>query len=293
MDKEPENSASGETAAASGMADGMAEGYSMAGNGMAGRDSTAGKESAAGKLSGLELAKMAAFAASSLPAALTAPVAPVAPALAATTSTERICELYIKHGKAMKFKDIAEAVGVTPGFVSQVIADNLEIITEARAELLASQQDKSRDRADKLDRMESRLLERLENEVIPFVGAKSILPVLAALNKIPRYHQQPAIEAAKSREQTEFVDLVLPQIAVTQFNLHVDQHNRVVAIGDQTLRAASAEDVKRMLPELAENVENTNFERLRTGAQAASQRLSDLAVGRRTAGANSSDLSFD
>lgn len=259
-----------------------------AGNGIA-----AGKSHEAGKLSGLEMAKMAAFAASSLPAALTAPVAAVAPALAATTSTERICELYIKHGKAMKFKDIAEAVGVTPGFVSQVIAENLEMITEARAELLASQQDKSRDRADKLDRMEGRLLERLENEVIPFVGAKSILPVLAALNKIPRYHQQPAIEAKKSREQTEFVDLVLPQIAVTQFNLHVDQHNRVVAIGDQTLRAASAEDVKRMLPELAENVENTHLERLRTGAQAASQGLSNLAIGRRTAGANSPDLSFD
>lgn len=216
--------------------------------------------------------------------------------LAGATTKDRIIQIAAKHGGNIKGKDIADILGVSPSYVSEVISENLAEIASLGIVAPAA---KEIQRAERLEEVQDLLIKRFSEEVAPTLRGKDILPAISALSKIPRYQPKPVgLNPLSGEGGSDIVHIQLPQIAINNFNLanfQVDSNNRIVSHEGRTLMAATASQVKEMaaeaVPELKELEGMNDGDRSGVFAvDAIAKEFSNTRIGGSASGISGSDL---
>jgi predicted transcriptional regulator len=160
------------------------------------------------------------------------------------TSTEsRALELL---GQGIGPEMVASALGVTTSAISQLLAreDFALAVTERRFQSLAAHN--TRDLA--YDKLEDKLLEKLEN-VLPMMFDP--LKILRALQVINGAKRRGAAAPDSTIQKQQIVQLVMPSVALQQFtqtnNLTMNIHNQVVNAGGQDLITVQSANMDKLL----------------------------------------------
>lgn len=133
-------------------------------------------------------------------------------------------------GQGVEQEVVATALGVSPGYVSQLLSDPefAKAVTELRLRNLES----ATDRDSKYDELEDELLEKLKQTADYMTKPREIAGVLASLNKATRRGVRP--ENAPHVKQ-DVVVLTFPTVIQQKF---VTNHNNtVIAVGTVGLEA--------------------------------------------------------
>lgn len=129
-------------------------------------------------------------------------------------------------GQGIQQEIVATALGVTPGYISQLLSEP-EFAAEVSQLRLVNLENAS-ERDGKYDKLEDKMLDQLEELAGYMTKPREVLSALAVLNKAVRrgvkQEQQPAVKQ-------DVVTLVLPQIIQQTFILN--QSNQVVAVGEK------------------------------------------------------------
>lgn len=129
-------------------------------------------------------------------------------------------------GQGIQQEIVATALGVTPSYISQLLAEP-EFAAEVSQLRLVNLENAS-ERDGKYDALEDRMLDQLEQAASWMVKPREILSALAVLNKAVRrgvkQEQQPTVVP-------DVVVLTLPQVIHQTFILN--QSNQVVAVGEK------------------------------------------------------------
>lgn len=133
-------------------------------------------------------------------------------------------------GQGVEQEVVATALGVSPGYISQLLGDVefAKAVTELRLKNLEA----ATDRDSKYDELEDELLDQLKNVRGYMTKPREIAGVLATLNKATRRGVRP--ENAPQVKQ-DVVVLVFP--AVIQQKFVTNHNNTVVAVGTKGLEA--------------------------------------------------------
>lgn len=131
-------------------------------------------------------------------------------------------------GQGVEQEVVATALGVSPGYISQLLGDVefAKAVTELRLKNLEA----ATDRDSKYDELEDELLDQLKNVRGYMTKPREIAGVLATLNKATRRGVRP--ENAPQVKQ-DVVVLVFP--AVIQQKFVTNHNNTVVAVGTKGL----------------------------------------------------------
>lgn len=131
-------------------------------------------------------------------------------------------------GAGVMADSVASALGVTPGYISQLLADDVFATRVATIRYENLQKHNLRD--DTYDSLEDRLLEKLEQQMGLLMKPRDILAAIATVNGAKR-RGQTAPEQVVSN--TTVVQLLLPAIIAERFTVNID--NQVTRAGDQEL----------------------------------------------------------
>ncbi len=162
-------------------------------------------------------------------------------------SVEKIKELL---GSGLNGEVVATAVGVTPGYISQLMSDpvfNTEVINlRAQALMSATVRDTNLDSLE--DTLMKRLGEKIDNDLI--YKPMDLLRALAVINSAKRRGQQ--AQAAMTNKNTTVVNLTLPTMIVNQYKKNL--MGEVVEVTDpegktQTLVSMPASALMQKLSE--------------------------------------------
>lgn len=149
----------------------------------------------------------------------------------ASTATEvRALELL---GSGVSAADVARALAVTPGRISQLLANTEFAAAVIQLKFDALQEHGARD--SKYDNLEDKLLEKLERVLPMMLKPKDILNALKAVNAAKR-RGVAATEHVVSQQNV--VALVLPTIVAQTFTTNIN--NQVIKVGDVDLLTLSS-----------------------------------------------------
>tara|TARA_R110002167_G_scaffold366375_1_gene595556 strand:+ start:18212 stop:18859 length:648 start_codon:yes stop_codon:yes gene_type:complete len=131
-------------------------------------------------------------------------------------------------GSGVAAEAVASALGVTPGRISQLLAE--ETFSQAVAGLRydALQQHNKRD--DRYDRLEDTLMDKLDKAMPLLVRPVDIMNALTKVNGATRRGQSAPTQV---NNQQNIVTLVMPTIIVDKFTTNAQ--NQVTSAGDQDL----------------------------------------------------------
>ncbi len=133
-------------------------------------------------------------------------------------------------GNGLSAEVVASAVGVTTGYISQLLSD--PEIAQTVSGLRSAKLSEGSDRDSKYDDLEDSLLDQLE-EVVPFMTkSHEIVRALTMVNGAKRRTVIPEVTDSISGAGT-VINLILPTAMVPQFITNAN--NQVVEAGDQTL----------------------------------------------------------
>lgn len=177
-------------------------------------------------------------------------------------SKDRVMKLL---GQGIEQEVVATAVGVTPGYISQLLDD--PEFAKSVAELRLLNLEQATDRDGKYDDLEDELLDKLKGVTDYMTKPREIAGVLLALNKATRRGVRP--EHAPQVKQ-DVVVLNFPTIINQRFV--VNHNNTVVAVGTEgservkdltTITAKSLLELTKQLqaPRLSEVIEHGHVSR--------------------------------
>lgn len=172
---------------------------------------------------------------------------------------------------------VAAAVGVTDGYVSQLLSDEkfAAEVSELRTKNLASHAARDRQYNELEDTMLARLREQVETGLF-FTKPSDVLKAITVLNAAKR-RAAPAELSAHS--QGAVVPLVLPVVIAPR--IEVNPQGQVIEVGGQTLATMGAKQVNEELnrmksPEGQKAIEDKRQELLAQDAALAADRLANL-----------------
>lgn len=143
-------------------------------------------------------------------------------------------------GTGLPEATVASAVGCTAGYISQLLADQDFRNQVLEKRVLALQQISERD--SRYDRLEDRLLERLE-EIVPFMSrAAEVTRAIQVVNSAKR--RGSPLEHQAQLESTRQVVLNMPVQIIQQFQL--SPNNEVIAVEGKPMITASSGQVSTM-----------------------------------------------
>lgn len=148
-----------------------------------------------------------------------------------TTSTEERALALL--GQGLGAEVVASAVGVSPSRISQLISEP-EFAAKV-AELRFSNLVKHNARDEKYDKLEDKLLEKMEN-LIPFMMKP--FEVLKAISVINGAKRRGISTPEQITGQQTVIPLTLPTAILQNFsakNIQVNIHNQVIKAGEQDL----------------------------------------------------------
>lgn len=131
-------------------------------------------------------------------------------------------------GSGVAAEQVASALGVSPGRISQLLAE--ETFSQAVAGLRydALQQHNKRD--DRYDRLEDTLMDKLDKAMPLLIRPGDIINALTKVNNATRRGQSAPTQV---NNQQNIVTLVMPTIIVDKFTTNAQ--NQVTSAGDQDL----------------------------------------------------------
>ena len=153
---------------------------------------------------------------------------------------ERIKELL---GAGLSNSVVASAVGMTEGYISQLLSDETFAAEVQTMRLTALTDAKERDRG--YDRIEDKLLDRLSDTIDTLVRPREIASILHVVNNAKR-RATPA-EMGAVAAQT-IVNLNLPNVVAAKFT--VNTTNQVVEVEGRSIATMPAKAVLQKLSEL-------------------------------------------
>lgn len=164
-----------------------------------------------------------------------------------TTSTEERALALL--GQGLGAEVVASAVGVSPSRISQLISDP-EFAAKV-AELRFSNLVKHNARDEKYDKLEDKLLEKMEN-LIPFMMKP--FEVLKAISVINGAKRRGISTPEQITGQQTVIPLTLPTAILQNFsakNIQVNIHNQVIKAGEQELVTVQSARMDTLLSQLA------------------------------------------
>ena len=154
------------------------------------------------------------------------------------TDVKQIKELL---GVGLSAEIVADAVGCTPAYISQLMADSEFANDVAIARSAALQANTTRDR--KLDGLEDRLIETLEATLDLVYKPKEVLAALATVNRLQR-RGVPA-SAHSATPKTAIVQLSIPTHLTQNFVLSANKE--VIEVEGQTMVTMPAHQLLKNL----------------------------------------------
>ena len=142
-----------------------------------------------------------------------------------TGNEDRILQLL---GSGLSNETVASAVGVSPQYVSNLLAD--EVFKNSVAELRFSRLTAHNERDSKYDGIEDRLLDKLEGSIDMMYKPRELLAAIAIVNKAQRRGVSTPEQITTSKE---VVPLTLPPAVVNKFTVNIQ--NQVIQVGQQDL----------------------------------------------------------
>lgn len=146
-------------------------------------------------------------------------------------------------GAGISADQVASALGVTPSYISQLLATESfsSLVSEARYNNL--QKHNARDSA--LDSLEDKLIEKMDRSLPLMTKPESIMRALQIVNAAKRRGASAPNSIVNSQN---IVNIILPQKITQKFTTNV--HNQVISAGTQnllTIQSASLLEQKDML----------------------------------------------
>lgn len=131
-------------------------------------------------------------------------------------------------GSGIPAENVASALGVTPGRISQLLSN--EIFADQVATLRYENLQKHNTRDSSYDTIEDKLLEKLERQMPLIMRPSETIKALQVVNGAKRRGQSAPEQIVN---QQSIVALVLPKVIVQKFTTNVV--NQVVKAGEQDL----------------------------------------------------------
>lgn len=173
-----------------------------------------------------------------------------------TTSTEERALALL--GQGLGAEVVASAVGVSPSRISQLISDP-EFAAKV-AELRFAHLVKHNARDEKYDKLEDKLLDKMEN-LIPFMMKPfEVLKAIAVINGAKR--RGISTPEQISGQQT-VIPLTLPTAILQNFsakNIQVNIHNQVIKAGEQELVTVQSARMDDLLSQLSKQPKELSYE---------------------------------
>ncbi len=144
----------------------------------------------------------------------------------ATTSVEdRALSLL---GAGVVAHSVASALGVTPSYISQLLADDVFATKVATIRYENLQKHNVRD--DSYDNIEDRLIKKLSDQLSLIMRPETLLKAISVINGAKRRGVAAPEQVVNNQN---IVTLVLPAIIAERFSVNI--HNQVTRAGDQEL----------------------------------------------------------
>lgn len=153
-------------------------------------------------------------------------------------------------GNGLSPETVASAVGCTPSYISQLLAEDefRDLVTSRRVVAITARGD----RDDKIDNIEDMLIEQLHDVVKAkaFYKPRDLLTAMSIINKAVR----------RGPQQSQVADQVRPVVNITlpvaiQQRFVMTPNNEVVAVGEQTLVTMQAGTLLNNLIDSADSAE--------------------------------------
>lgn len=185
-----------------------------------------------------------------------------------TTSTEERALALL--GQGLGAEVVASAVGVSPSRISQLISDP-EFAAKV-AELRFSNLVKHNARDEKYDKLEDKLLDKMEN-LLPFMMKP--FEVLKAISVINSAKRRGISTPEQITGQQTVIPLTLPVAILQNFsakNIQVNIHNQVIKAGDQELVTVQSSRMDSLVSQLSQPKKELVYEPATNSARAESPR---------------------
>ena len=131
-------------------------------------------------------------------------------------------------GSGVAAEQVASALGVTPGRISQLLAE--ETFSQEVAALRYDALQKHNKRDDRYDRLEDTLMDKLDKAMSLLIRPVDIINALTKVNNATRRGQSAPTQV---NNQQNIVTLVMPTIIVDKFTTNAQ--NQVTSAGGQDL----------------------------------------------------------
>lgn len=143
-------------------------------------------------------------------------------------------------GSGVRQEEVAAALGVTSGRISQLLSDSVFAEEVAKLRYDAVKSHSVRDA--KYDTIEDRLLDKLEKSIPLLIKPVDILKAISTINGAKRRGLD---STAAAPAVSNIVNLILPNQIVEKFSVNID--NQVIKAGDQELQTLSSHKLSTLL----------------------------------------------
>ena len=159
----------------------------------------------------------------------------------ATGATSPIQDRALKLlGAGIGTESVASALGVSPGRISQLLAE--EEFSNKVADIRYQNMQKHNLRDSKYDDIEDKLLVKLESSIPLMFKPQDILKAVATINSAKRRGQASPDQIVS---QQNIVNLVLPEIIAQKFTVNIN--NQVTRAGEQELHTMDASSLLKKI----------------------------------------------
>lgn len=167
--------------------------------------------------------------------------------LARGTTTSIEDRALVLLGAGIGGEAVANALGVTPGRISQLLSE--QAFSDAVSTLRYENLQKHNNRDASYDNIEDRLLGKLEQNLNFILKPRDLLSAISTINSAKRRGQSSPDQVVN---QQNIVNLVLPAVITEKFTVNID--NQVTRAGEQELHTLPAST-------LLKSVEDASSER--------------------------------
>lgn len=145
-------------------------------------------------------------------------------------------------GSGVQAEKVASALGVTPGYVSQLLAEEsfAAQVTQLRYENLS----KHTQRDASIDEVEDLLIEKLKRAVPLLIRPAEIIGAFKVFNGAKR---RGVDSASESIVQNNIVQITMPVQLIQKFTTNIK--NQVIQAGDQSLLTMQSSDLRKKVEE--------------------------------------------
>lgn len=155
-------------------------------------------------------------------------------------------------GSGSSAEQVASALGVTPSYISQLLAN--EDFKLKVAELRYANLAKHNQRDDKLDALEDKVLEKLESTIALCFKPMELVKAFQVINGAKRRGQSAPAQIVNTQN---LVTINMPTQIINKFTSNI--HNQVVQVGSQNLETIQSGSLLKQVKQ--ENPNETRLQR--------------------------------